>query len=371
MLTQAGCRARLARLRERMEPAWDALVIHRPEHLLYFANFFPSRNSLNLHSSSFLLVEREGGATLFTDNWLAPAEGAAVDALQVTNWYDFKAPARRRAHAVAAELAGRLQALAVRSLAAEASCFPLEASHPVGEVWDVEPLILSLRELKDPDELAAIRRGIRTAEAVHAASREHLAAGLTEIEYYSRLLERAVAAAGEPFVMMCDLASGPRTAAGGGPPPDRVKRAGELVILDIFPYVGGYRGDITNTLVVGGKPAAAQQELFAVVEAGLKAAEALLRPGTPVREICRAINSAFERAKMPPLAFHAGHGLGLGHPEAPEIVPESDRVLRAGMVMAVEPGIYGEPAGGIRLEHDYLITAAGHERLSNHRLGLA
>jgi hypothetical protein len=79
MLTKEGSRGRLARLRERLEARWDAAVIHLPEHLLHLANFFPLPNTLNLQSSSFLLVERDGPVTLFTDNWLAPGGEVAAD----------------------------------------------------------------------------------------------------------------------------------------------------------------------------------------------------------------------------------------------------------------------------------------------------
>jgi len=139
----------------------------------------------------------------------------------------------------------------------------------------------------------------------------------------------------------------------------------------MFPYVEGYRGDITNTLVVGGKAAPEQQDLFQLVLEGLGAAEALLRPGTPVRDLHRVVDSRFRAATGDRgLVHHAGHGLGLGHPESPEFVPESDHALEAGMVVTLEPGMYGAPTGGVRLEHDYLITAQGFERLSSHRLGL-
>ena len=56
---------------------------------------------------------------------------------------------------------------------------------------------------------------------------------------------------------------------------------------------------------------------------------------------------------------------------APELVLESDRIIESGMVLTLEPGVYGKPTGGIRLEHDYLVTDDGFERLSNHELGLA
>jgi Xaa-Pro aminopeptidase len=376
MLTREGSRARLERFRARLESPWDAAVIHLPEHLLYLANFYPLPNGLNLQSSSFLLIERNGPATLYTDNWNAgPIAGDGswqahcADAIDVTEWYTCEYPARRRAHEVAVKLQRKLESLKVQTLAAEAAHLPHEVALGARRIADCEPLLRKARELKDADELAAILRGIATAEAMHAASRELLRPGMTELELYSALLERGILAAGCPFVMMCDLASGPRAALGGGAPTSRQIEQGELVILDLFPYVEGYRGDITNTLVAGGRPAAEQADLFQTVLAALRIGEQLLRPGTPVREVYRAIDQHF-RKHGATLAHHAGHAIGLGHPEAPEMVPESERRLEAGMVVTLEPGVYGKPAGGIRLEHDYLIKADGCERLSHHELGL-
>ena len=374
MLTKAGCAQRVERLKARLDAPWDALVIHRPEHLLYFANFFPNPSSLNLHSASFLVIERDGPVRLFTDNWLAPTdEGVcketAVDEVHVTTWYNMKNPAARRAAAVEDDLCEHLLKSGVGQISAELSFLPTRIAGAADAVVDLEPAILAQREIKDLDELVAIRHGIRTAEAVHAASRDALAPGRTELAVYGDLLSHAVVQADGPIVMMCDLVSGPRASQGGGPPTKRRVEAGELVIFDIFPYVNGYRGDIANTLVAGGKPTGEQGDDFALVLEALDAAEKTLRPGTPVREVFAAMNTPLAAAGKP-LRHHGGHAIGLGHPEAPEIVLESDRMLEEGMVLTLEPGLYELPSGGIRIEHDYLITLDGYERLSDHALGL-
>jgi len=67
---------------------------------------------------------------------------------------------------------------------------------------------------------------------------------------------------------------------------------------------------------------------------------------------------------MGELTHHAGHGLGLEHPESPILVPESTDVLRAGDVVTLEPGCYREGVGGVRLENNYLITESGFEQLN-------
>ena len=68
---------------------------------------------------------------------------------------------------------------------------------------------------------------------------------------------------------------------------------------------------------------------------------------------------------------HAGHGLGLTHPEAPSFVRGANDLLLPGDVVTLEPGLYVSGVGGIRIEHNYLITPNGHRRLSGHQIALA
>ncbi len=385
-LSRDGSRARLERFRTELGDGVEAAVISRPEHLLYLANFFPDPTSLNLHGDAYLVVEREGPATLITDNWLGgrmapdPRPTTSADEVITRTWYDGKSPARPRGELLASAVIEFLvdsRTTPVRAIAAEASFLPHTIGARFESVVDCEPRLRSMREIKDPDEIEAIRRGVACAEAVHAASRGALEPGITEIEYYARLLAAATESTGCPFVMMCDLISGARAAEGRGPPSaTKQLEEGELVILDIFPYVDGYRGDITNTLVVGGEPSEAQVSLFELVHGALGKAESMLAPGVPTAEIARAIDTHLGTAGES-LASHAGHAIGLGHPESPEVVltpADPERVLEEGMVIAIEPGVYGKPdapiRGGLRLEHDYRITASGFERLSSHRLGL-
>jgi Xaa-Pro aminopeptidase len=369
MLTPTGARGRVARLRGALDARLQGAVIARPEHLLYFANLFPLPTSLNLGSSSFLLLRSDGTTTLFTDNWLGPSSEATADEIIVVEWYSMKEPARNRHHAVASAVASQLRAEGLKVLGGETSYLPALVARVVDELVDIDGVISSLREIKDPDELEAIRLAIRTAEAAHAASREFLEPGIREIDYYAALLERSVQCAERPFVMMCDLVSGDRASSGGGPPTSRRMQKGELVILDFFPYVDGYRGDIANTLCVGAEPSSLQAQIFERVKAALEAGEALLRPGAGAAEVFAAMESVLANGRRT-MAGHGGHAIGLGHPEPPHIVERSDRKLTAGMVITLEPGLYDPSFGGIRLEHNYLITQEGFERLSGHQLGL-
>jgi Xaa-Pro aminopeptidase len=371
MLTPTGCKGRVARLCAALDAGLDGAIISRPEHVFYFSNLCPLPSSLNQDSSSFLLIRRNGSTTLFTDNWLAPSTEAAADEIIVVEWYSMQEPARDRRQAVASAVGAHARASGLKALGAELAVLPALIAKAVPELVDLDGLIASFREVKDPDEIAAIRLALHASEAVHAASRRLLVPGLREIDYYAALLAEATRSLERPFTMMCDLISGERTAAGGGPPTTKVLLDGDLVILDLFPCVEGYRADLANTLCVGGQPVAAQREAFACVQSALRAGELRLRPGTPVAEIFEAMDSELrEGPGRRSLTHHGGHGLGLGHPEAPHIVPRSPRTLSAGMVITLEPGLYDPSLGGVRIEHEYLITPDGFERLSKHELGL-
>jgi Xaa-Pro aminopeptidase len=157
----------------------------------------------------------------------------------------------------------------------------------------------------------------------------------------------------------------------GGPPTDRVLEPGDMLILDYSVVLGGYRSDFTNTLVVGRPPGADQRRLYDLCVQALAAGEKELRAGAACLTVYQAVRGVFDRAGVAEhFPHHAGHGLGLTHPEAPYFVRAADETLRAGDVVTLEPGLYITGVGGIRIEHNYLVTDRGFERLSNHEIAL-
>ena len=125
--------------------------------------------------------------------------------------------------------------------------------------------------------------------------------------------------------------------------------------------VDGYRGDFTNTFAVGGEPRPlARSRCSTACVAALEAGEALLRPGAPAKAVDAAVRGYFATLGLSQFfVTHSGHGLGLGHPEPPYFVPESDETLVAGDLVALEPGLYLEGAGGMRYERNYLVDGRG------------
>jgi Xaa-Pro aminopeptidase len=103
----------------------------------------------------------------------------------------------------------------------------------------------------------------------------------------------------------------------------------------------------------------------------METGETLLRPGMPCADIDRAVRGSLENAGYgDAFKSHVGHGLGLGHPDPPYIVPESTDTLEIGDVVTLEPGVFLPGQFGLRVERNYLITPAGFEILTHHPLGI-
>jgi Xaa-Pro aminopeptidase len=172
-------------------------------------------------------------------------------------------------------------------------------------------------------------------------------------------------------VVYGDFVTGPRTEEIGGPPSDRKVQAGELVLLDFSTIIGQYRADFANTHICAGKPTNRQQDMYLACMEAIAAGEKKLKAGVEAREVDRAVRSVFETKHLNEhFPHHTGHGIGLGHPEPPFLVPESSDTLLAGDVVTLEPGLYIKGIGGMRYERNYLITDSGYELLSKHRLTL-
>lgn len=363
MLTAEGCRQRRLRFWQHLDPApeSDYLLLADPVHLAYLANFYVDPFSLGAGSRGYLLVRKDGCAKLLHDN-LAPGsvERAHVEERRVVNWYDAQSPANGpRSLSVLFEVNPRGSGLRVHD----------RLGDPYAPT--VARTLADLRRVKDPDELEVMRRCMRATEAGHAWARTHIQPGMTELDVYRGVNDVCIAAAGHAVIVYGDFAVSPGPERRGGPPTERVLQKGDLFILDFSVVIGGYRSDFTNTLAVGGAPTEGQQRLYDLCVAAMAAGEQELKAGAPCLAVYGSVRGAFDRAGMGEFfPHHAGHGLGLTHPEAPFIVRQADETLRAGDVVTLEPGLYVPNVGGIRIEHNYLITDNGFERLSNHTIAL-
>lgn len=360
MLTAEGCAARRRRLLDRVKPA-GPLLLGDPLHLRYFANFAVDPFSLGADYGGLLRLTPDGHATLYYDHRVPKSwEPAHADEKVAVKWYDGLSPGqgpRRTILRPVVEAAGTDGR--VHDSLGDPTCVLLFAV--VGE----------LRRAKDDDEIAVIASCCRAAEAGQAWARANAKPGMTELDVYEGVWKACAAQAKQAVIVYGDFAVSPGSAKRGGPPTQHVIRPGETLILDFSVVLSGYRCDFTNTLVVGAEPTPEQRRLFDLCVAAMAAGERHLRAGVHGREVYNAVRGVFQEAGMADhFPHHAGHGLGLGHPEAPFLVKQSLEALVAGDVVTLEPGLYVDGVGGIRIEHNYLVTETGFERLSRHEITL-
>jgi Xaa-Pro aminopeptidase len=375
MLTEEGCRARRQRLWNETETHVEWIVISEPRHLLYFANFVPSPFVFNSQGAvAALILGRDGSAVLVADNVQEPFLNDAFASEKVSPlWYRCVESAGHRTELLVSAVLERLQKCGGDLFGYEATACPaglidgLRSARPGLRLTNVDQTIRQLRRQKDPDEVAAVRRSLAAATAALVTAMSEIRPGMTEFDAY-RLVQRVAGeAAGCHVLVYGDFVSGPRCEKGGGSPSSRAIQAGDLVLLDFSVVIDGYRGDFCNTFVCGGHPTPRQRELYDACVAAMQAGEEQLRPGIPCRDVHSAVRNKFaERNVADFFPHHAGHGVGLGHPESPFIVPESSETLAVGDVVTLEPGVYLPGLAGMRYERNYLITNAGYELLSDH-----
>jgi Xaa-Pro aminopeptidase len=356
MLTAEGCRDRRRRFLERLGHTGPVLL-GDPLHLRYFANFHVEVMSLASDFGGLLLLQPDGHATLFHDHRLPKTvEQSHVDERKPLTWYTGQEPGQGPRRTVLRSVVGQNGGRVHDSLAD-----PL-----VGKVFEITS---EMRRRKDPDEIELLKACMKATDAGHAWARANTKSGMTELDVYAGVLGACSKAAGHWVQVYGDFTVSPGSTKRGGPPTPHVLQPGETFILDYSVVIQGYRSDFTNTLVVGRDPTAEQTRIFDLCVAAMRAGEAELKAGAACQTVYDAVRSAFG-----PMAdqfpHHAGHGLGISHPEAPFIVRHSAETLVAGDVVTLEPGLYVDGVGGVRIEHNYLITDTGYERLSNHEIAL-
>ncbi len=378
MLSAAGCRERRARLWAALQDKPDWILVSEPRHLMYFANFYASPFIFRTQNASALLIlGPDGTSVLVTDNMLGSfAEKAHVDERVAADWYQGKGSAPERQSVLVQAGKDAMQRrggghLGFDQMVPAELCLDLAATRRTFRSTCINVTARQLMRRKDPDEVAVLRRGIDAMEAAFARVHDGIRPGMTELQAYNFMTGIVTDRLGEQVLVYGDFASGSRTEEKGGPPTSRQIQRGDLFLLDYSVVLYGYRADFTNTWVVDGQPTTRQRELAAHCLEAMKAGEDLLKPEIPCRDVDAALKRVFSQHDVAGhFPHHSGHGLGLGHPDPPYLTAESDDILAEGDVVTLEPGLYVDGVGGMRFEHNYLITDATFEQLTHHHLGL-
>ena len=219
-------------------------------------------------------------------------------------------------------------------------------------------LVERLRAVKDESELDTIRRAAAiTSRAFERVSREPFV-GRTERELAWRMEELLHELGGHGTSFPPIVAAGPTGSTPHAHPGDRRIEAGETVIVDAGCVLDGYSSDCTRTFATGPLPPELKDAYGVCLEAQLAALDAL-RPGLVARDVDAVARDRIAAAGLGEAFGHGlGHGVGVALQEDPRLAQTSEWVLEPGNVVTVEPGIYLEGLGGIRIE-DLVVVRDG------------
>jgi Xaa-Pro aminopeptidase len=232
---------------------------------------------------------------------------------------------------------------------------------------DLAPLVDEVRRTKDLDELERLADAYALTlvgqDAIVAAAHT----GVSEIELFSAAQVAAQNASGNPVEYISALCTGRSTTDVAPPvhvPGCRALEDGDPILADVAVRHRGYWGDTTRTTVAGTNPEA-QSVIDGITEI-LRASAARLLPGTPVAEFYAFMQERILK-QFPTGIFphHGGHCLGVGVGEDPQIIPSEDSVIEAGMVFAVEPGVYFKGRFGVRVEDVFVVSDQGGRLISD------
>jgi Xaa-Pro aminopeptidase len=222
-------------------------------------------------------------------------------------------------------------------------------------------LVEALRAVKEDDELGRIRHSALAAERAFEALTAETWIGHSEQELVWRLRQLLHAHGADRLSFESLVLSGTNGSKPHGEAGPTIIEEGTLVTVDWGAQIDGYCSDCTRTLATGKLPPELRRAYDVCLEAQLAAVEGI-RPGMTGAEADALARDVIEAAGFGAKFGHGlGHGVGLAVHEAPRLTRESQDVLKPGMVLTIEPGIYLPGLGGVRIEDLAVVTADGVE----------
>ena len=232
------------------------------------------------------------------------------------------------------------------------------------EFVTVDDIIKELRIVKTEEELEVIARACEIADKAMLVAIEEVSEGRREREIAAKMEYAMKMDGAEKRAFDTIVASGPRSALPHGIASDKRIERGEFVVIDEGALYKHYNSDTTRTVIVG-SPNERQKDIYqAVLEAQIKGVKTA-KPGMTAKELDTIVRDVIREYGYGDYFIHStGHGVGLEIHEWPGINQSDETVLKPGMVITIEPGIYIPKFGGVRIEDTVVITENGAKRLT-------
>ena len=360
----AALRARMAQSAEN-NPAVSALVVTHLENIAYLTGFT---------GSNALLFLTQSEAVFLTDGRYAIQSATEVPGFERV----ILPQGTEMAKAAAEQITKRhlpnagFEAAHLSVKAFDILRAAVDGENGAGKSVALVPksgMVEAVRAVKDADEIARLRAAVALGDRGFDYLRGLAKPGMTEkqLAWQLEIFLRESGATRLSFDSI--VGSGANSALIHGRPSNRVigsSGAAEFLLLDFGAELDGYCSDLTRTVVIGGEPTARHRAVYDSVVRAQAAAIATIRPGVAGKDVHKAAVESFKRDGM---EEHFGHGTGhqLGRivHDGQAFGVTSEVTLEENMIVTIEPGLYIEGFGGVRIEDVGRITADGVEILTH------
>lgn len=380
---------RIKRMRDQMRAQGiDYLILRIAENVLYTTGYWP------IFGASMAVVPREDEATIFfvegeqefvADSWVKDTRAYKFFNLeQLANptrdfskmlkdlWKEKGYNAKGTiGYEASFELVAANNVSAEARVPTQSSFDMLFTAFPEAKFVDASDAIRKARIVKSPLEVELIQTACDIGAFGYAAGRELMIPGVSEAEVSGavegRMYGKGVGYNGVRRARgYCFAMSGPNSAISWRPfciASARKLERGDVVLLELDGFADGYFFDLTRTMSVG-DPTPRAQEIWGIVNEAVDAALKIIKPGTPAGDLNRVAQQVIiDRGHGSHFVHHVGHGVGLQFHEPPTLHPQSKELLEEGMTFAVEPAIYIQGWGGVRIEENVVVTKDGYRSL--------
>ena len=328
----------------------DAVIINSPENIYYFSGFKSA-------DATLLLTSKE--CYIFTDSRYFIQAGEQAPFFTLCD-ITLETPAmkiKEEGHKIIGFEEEFVTYNSYNKLARE-----LENSGT--EFIFVSREIVRERQIKTEKEIENIKKAAQIADSAFNFILDKIEPGKTEKDIALMLDFYMLKAGADGIAFETICASGIRSAMPHGVASNKVIERGDFITLDFGCKYEGYCSDMTRTVVCG-KATSEQKKIYETVLRAQRAAIAEVRPNVDNSYIDKVARDIIEEAGYGKNFGHSlGHSLGLNVHESPTLSKKSNDKLKSGILTTVEPGIYIENFGGVRIEDLLLVTYNGHINLT-------
>ena len=252
-----------------------------------------------------------------------------------------------------------------------ASFNKLKDRFPGAKFFSISKELRALRLIKSIAEIDLIRKAALIADLTYDCVIHIIKPGMTELELSAHIdfLMKTFKASSPAFETL--VSSGKASSFPHGKPADKELKKGGLVVMDFGARYKGYNSDITRMVSLGA-PSKKQRAVYDAVISAQASAIAKVRHGIAAKDVDKAARNILKKEKLDKYFIHStGHGIGLQVHEGPRVSLSSKDILKEGMVITIEPGVYIPGVGGFRVEDMVLVKKGGCEVLTRSSKELA